>query len=374
MSTEESAVQTMQRVTIEIEREPATQVAYGDDQQRWAAVVGRDRHADGAFYYAVRTTRVYCRPSCAARLPLQRNVEFHATRESAEHAGFRPCKRCRPAELALAEQHAATVAAACRMIEQLETVPSLAVLADAAAMSQGYFHRVFKSLTGLTPHAYAVGHRAQRVRDGISEGATVTEAIHGAGFNSSGTFYAASSSILGMTPGALRRGGSGTVMRFAIGQCSLGAILVAATDKGISAIIMEDDPDALVRHLQDRFPQAELIGGDEEFERTVAQVVGLVESPGVGLDLPLDLQGTTFQQRVWQALREIPAGTTATYTEIAERIGQPQSARAVANACGANPVAVAIPCHRVVHRDGSLSGYRWGVERKRELLAREGVR
>jgi AraC family transcriptional regulator of adaptative response/methylated-DNA-[protein]-cysteine methyltransferase len=240
-------------------------------------------------------------------------------------------------------------------------------------MSRYHFHRVFKTITGVTPKAYAAAHRAQRVRDELSRAATVTDAIYGAGFNSNGRFYATSSEVLGMTPTDFRSGGNGVSIRFAVGTCSLGSILVAATAKGVCAILLGDDPEALVRELQDRFPTAELLGGDTDFEQLVAQVVGFVEAPALGLDLPLDMQGTVFQQRVWQALRAIPSGATASYTDIAERIGAPQAVRAVAQACAANAIAVAIPCHRVVRRDGTLSGYRWGVERKRALLDREAT-
>jgi AraC family transcriptional regulator of adaptative response/methylated-DNA-[protein]-cysteine methyltransferase len=238
-------------------------------------------------------------------------------------------------------------------------------------MSRFHFHRVFKAATGLTPKAYAAARRSERVRDELKRSGTVTEAIYGAGFNSNGRFYAASTQMLGMTPTKFRSGGVGTAIRFAVGECSLGSILVAATDKGVCAISLGDDPDALVRDLQDRFPKAQLIGADADFERLVARVVGLIEAPGLGLDLPLDVRGTAFQQRVWQELRAIPPGETTTYTDIARRIGVPQSVRAVAGACAANAIAVAIPCHRVVRKDGSLSGYRWGVERKQALIDRE---
>jgi AraC family transcriptional regulator of adaptative response/methylated-DNA-[protein]-cysteine methyltransferase len=347
---------------------------FPSDDERWAAVVRRDADADGKFFYSVRTTGVYCRPACAARLPRRENVQFHSTREDAERAGFRPCKRCRPNEPALAEMRAATIAKACRLIESAEEMPDLDTLASAAGMSRFHFHRVFKAVTGVTPKGYAVAHRAQRTRDRLSRAGTVTEAIYGAGFNSNGRFYAKSSELLGMKPTAFRAGGAGSAIRFAVGECSLGSILVAATEKGVCAILLGDEPDALVRELQDRFSQAQLIGGDQDFERLVAKVVGLVEAPARGLDLPLDVRGTAFQQRVWQALREIPAGSTASYTEIAARIGAPHAVRAVGTACASNPIAVAIPCHRVMRSDGGLAGYRWGVERKRALLRREAVK
>jgi AraC family transcriptional regulator of adaptative response/methylated-DNA-[protein]-cysteine methyltransferase len=347
---------------------------YTTEDQRWTAVTQRDAGADDAFVYAVRTTGVYCRPSCGSRLPRRENVAFHADPSDAERAGFRACKRCRPNAESIAAQQAAAVAAACRAIEASEETPRLEALAQAAGLSPYHFHRVFKSVTGLTPRAYAAAQRHRRVRDELPRSASVTDAIYGAGYGSNGRFYETSQQVLGMTPSRFRAGGEGAAVRFAVGQCSLGAILVAATAKGICAILLGDDPEALVRDLQDRFPRAELIGGDAAFEQWVALVVGLVEAPQRGLELPLDVQGTAFQQRVWQALREIPAGYTASYADIAQRIGQPASVRAVAQACGANPLAVAIPCHRVVRRDGGLSGYRWGVERKRALLEREGVR
>lgn len=338
---------------------------------RWTSVVTRDRSADGTFYYSVETTGVYCRPSCAARLANPKNVRFHLTCDDAERAGFRACKRCKPDQLSLEEQNAAKVAAACRMIEGADTIPDLAELATAAGLSPYHFHRVFKAITGLTPRGYATAHRTQRVRDQLKRSDTVTEAIYDAGFNSNSRFYEKADAMLGMTPRDFRAGGANTQIQFAVGECSLGSILVAKSAKGVCAIMLGDDPDALVRDLQDRFPRAELIGGDAAFEALVAKVVGFVEAPGLGLDLPLDVRGTAFQQRVWQALRELPAGATATYTEIAKRIGEPRAVRAVAAACAANPLAVAIPCHRVVKSDGALSGYRWGVERKRALLARE---
>ena len=342
-----------------------------DNDACWSAVERRDRAADGTFVYSVRTTGVYCRPSCAARLPRRDNVAFHQTCTDAERAGFRPCKRCRPNASTLAEVHAGAVARACRLIEEAEEAPSLEALARAAGMSRFYFHRVFKAVTGVTPKAYAAGHRGKRVREELSSGESVTEAIYGAGFNSNGRFYAAAPGLLGMTPTQFRSGGSGNVIRFAVGECSLGAILVAATAKGVCAIEFGNDPEMLVRALQDRFPRAQLLGGDKAFERLVAEVVGFVEAPGRGLDLPLDIRGTAFQQQVWKAIRDIPAGSTASYRDLAKRIGAQKAVRAVAQACGANAIAVAIPCHRVVRTDGSTSGYRWGVERKRALLDRE---
>ncbi len=268
----------------------------------------------------------------------------------------------------VASKHAAAVTSACRMIEESEEIPSLVELAAKANVSPYHFHRIFKKLSGVTPKEYATACRSERIRDGLPKANTVTEAIYQAGFNSNGRFYADSAKLLGMTPKTYRSGGNGEIIRFAIGQCSLGAILVASSEIGICCITLGDDPEFLLADLQHRFRKAEFIGGDETFEKTVAIVVGFVESPQLGLDLPLDVRGTAFQQRVWLALREIPIGTTVSYADIAEKIGNPKSVRAVAGACGANSIAVVIPCHRVVRHDGNLSGYRWGVDRKRRLL------
>ena len=349
----------------------AKRAAETTNDPRWAAVVARDAAADGTFVYSVRTTGVYCRPSCASRRARPENVRFHATGEAAAAAGFRPCRRCRPDQPSLAEQNAALVTAACRTIEAAERAPTLEALAAAAGISPFHFHRIFRSVTGVTPRAYAREHRARRMRSALGAERTVTRAIYEAGYASNGRFYADSRDVLGMTPTDFRAGGAAVEIRFAIGECSLGSILVARSAQGVCAILLGDDPDLLVHQLQARFPRAELVGGDAEFERLVAVVVGFVEQPGLGLDLPLDVRGTAFQQRVWQALRRVPAGRTVSYAEIARYIGAPRSVRAVAHACATNLLAVAIPCHRVVRSDGGLAGYRWGVERKRALLARE---
>ncbi|MGA8706354.1 MAG: bifunctional DNA-binding transcriptional regulator/O6-methylguanine-DNA methyltransferase Ada [Steroidobacteraceae bacterium] len=342
-----------------------------DGDQRWNAVRQRRAPPHDSFFYAVSTTGVYCRPSCGARTPLRQNVRFFESTDAAERAGFRACKRCKPKEAALPARQAELVAQACRAIEQAETMPQLAELARGAGLSRFHFHRLFKRVTGLAPKAYANAVRARRVRAALPASGSVTAAIYEAGFNSNGRFYAQSDAALGMTPSRYRAGGAGTEIRFAIAQCSLGAVLVAATERGVCAITLGDDPEALLQDLQDRFPRARLSGGDASFERTVATVIACVESPAAGLDLPLDLKGTSFQLRVWQALRAIPAGQTATYAEIARRLGMPKACRAVGAAIAANPVAVAVPCHRVIRSDGHLSGYHWGVERKRALLARE---
>lgn len=338
---------------------------------RWAAVRARDAGTDGRFFYSVASTGVYCRPSCGARTPRPENVSFHASRTDAEAAGFRPCKRCRPDLPPLAERQAAMVAALCRQIDDADTLPSLDALAAAAGCSRFHLLRVFRAHTGLTPRAWAAARRAERLRERLADGASVTEAIVDAGYGSTSRVYEKSARPLGMTPRRYRAGGADTDIRFAIAQCALGALLVAASPQGVCAIALGDDADALARELQDRFPQARLSGDDADFARVVAQVVGFVEAPRIGLALPLDLRGTAFQQRVWAALRAIPPGQTLSYTELAQRIGAPAAVRAVASACAANTLAVAVPCHRVVRTDGSLSGYRWGVARKRALLDRE---
>jgi AraC family transcriptional regulator, regulatory protein of adaptative response / methylated-DNA-[protein]-cysteine methyltransferase len=271
----------------------------------------------------------------------------------------------------LEAQNAALIAKACRLIAQSEEPLSLTDLAKAVGLSASYFHRMFKAATGLTPKEYMEAHRAERVRGRLANGQSVTATIYDAGFNSSGRFYEKAADMLGMTPSKYRAGGADEDIRFAVGQSSLGAILVASSDKGVAAILMGDDPQSLLRNLQDRFPRACLIGGDADYEQLVARVVGFIEAPQIGLDLPLDVRGTAFQQRVWQALREIPPGKTMSYAEIARAIGSPKAVRAVAGACTSNNIAVAIPCHRVVRNDGSLSGYAWGVERKQALIARE---
>ncbi|MFN6469130.1 MAG: bifunctional DNA-binding transcriptional regulator/O6-methylguanine-DNA methyltransferase Ada [Nostoc sp. SerVER01] len=356
---------------MNISAKNAQLAAVTENDARWVSVVARDPQADSKFYYSVKTTGVYCRPSCAARLARPENVRFHATCKDAEKAGFRPCKRCKPDRDSLKEQQVAKIAIACRLIEKSQEMPSLEQLSKHVALSTYHFHRVFKAITGLTPKEYAAAHRQNRVRKTLKKSGTVTEAIYNAGYNSNGRFYETSDRVLGMTPSNYRAGGADTDIHFAVGECSLGSILVAKSDRGICAIFLGDEPDALTRHLQDRFSQANFIGGDAEFEELVSKVVGFVEVPALGLDLPLDIRGTAFQQRVWQALQKIPLGSTASYTDIAKSIGLPKSVRAVAQACGANPLAVAIPCHRVVRHDGALSGYRWGVERKRTLLERE---
>ncbi|MBV9505384.1 MAG: bifunctional DNA-binding transcriptional regulator/O6-methylguanine-DNA methyltransferase Ada [Acidobacteriia bacterium] len=353
--------------SLEIEQQAAEIMA----DPRWASIVAKDKNSDGTFFYSVKTTGVFCRPSCGARLARPENVRFYATTEQAERAGLRPCKRCKPTGLSVREANAAKIAKACRRIETAEEPLSLEELARTAGVSPYHFHRTFKAVTGLTPSEYAEAHRSKRIRETLTTDQSITDAIYDAGYSSNSRFYESSDQLLGMTPTNFRKGGKDTVIHFAIGQCSLGSILVAKSDRGVCAVLLGDDPDALARDLQDQLPKAELIGGERGYEELVAKVVGLIENPSTGVDLPLDIQGTVFQKRVWNALRQIPVGSTVSYAAIAEQIGMPKSVRAVAQACASNSIAVAIPCHRVVRRDGALSGYRWGVERKQILLNRE---
>jgi AraC family transcriptional regulator, regulatory protein of adaptative response / methylated-DNA-[protein]-cysteine methyltransferase len=341
------------------------------DDPRWLSIEARDASQDGSFVYSVKTTGVYCRPSCAARRPRPDNVAFHAAPADAERAGFRACKRCKPELGTAVERAAAQVAAMCRLIESSDSAPTLELLSRHVGLSTFYAHRLFKGHTGVTPHAYARARRGERVRRELREGGSVTQAIYGAGYGSSGRFYEQAEERLGMTPSQFKSGGDAAQIRFALAQCSLGAILVAATQRGVCCISLGDEPEPLLRELQQQFRGAELVGGDAAFESLVAQVIGLVERPGARSSLPLDIRGTAFQEQVWQALTRIPPGVTSTYAELASALGKPDAVRAVANACAANRLAVAIPCHRVVRTDGSLSGYRWGVERKRQLLERE---
>src|SRR5690349_19920612 len=299
------------------------------DDPRWARIVARDKAADGHFWYSVSTTGVYCRPSCPSRIANPENVQIHDSLESAKATGFRPCRRCKPDGASIEAGNAELVAQACRIIEESEEELALEELSGAIGRSPSYFHRMFKTVTGLTPKDYAAAHRARKLRQRLAAGNTVTEALYDAGFSSSGRFYEKSTDLLGMTPSRYRAGGAEEEIRFAVGQTSLGAILVASSARGVAAILLGDDPDELVRNLQDRFPNARLIGADGDYEDMVARVVALVEMPGIGLDLPLDVRGTAFQQRVWQALRRIAVGETISYVEVARRIGSPAAVRAV---------------------------------------------
>lgn len=346
------------------------------DDRRWALVRARSPEADGQFFYSVDTTGVFCRPSCGARLPRREHVRFHDSATDALAAGFRPCRRCHPDQPPLAQRRACVVADMCRYIEAADTVPTLRALSDAFDLSPYHLHRIFKAVVGVTPRAYGANCRAQRLRQALAansgdQSPSVTAAIYKAGYQSGSRFYEKSGQVLGMVPHAFRHGGRGAAIHFATGQCCLGTILVAASDRGVCAILMGDGPAALTDELHAMFPRAELLPGDVDFEQLVARVVRFVEAPRLGLDLPLDIRGTAFQQRVWSALQAIPAGSTVSYGELAQQIGAPGSARAVARACASNRLAVAIPCHRVVRQDGEPGGYRWGMARKRALLDSE---
>jgi AraC family transcriptional regulator, regulatory protein of adaptative response / methylated-DNA-[protein]-cysteine methyltransferase len=343
------------------------------DEQRYQAFVARDRSQRDAFVIGVVTTGVYCRAGCPARAPRRENVRFFETAGAARAAGLRACKRCRPDEAA---PRAAVIAAqACRTIEQAETAPALEALARQAGLSPFHFHRLFKAETGITPSAYAAQVKDRRAKAALNEGASVTAAVYDAGYGSSSRFYEAAGARFGMAPKAWRDRGRGEAIRVAVAPCSLGFVLVGATARGICAVELGDEPEALKADFARRFSGAS-VESDAELAALVETVVGLIEQPrrpknGPTGSLPLDVRGTAFQERVWRALRDIPAGETRTYAELAAAIGAPKAVRAVGAACGANPVAVVTPCHRVVGSDGKLTGYRWGVERKKALLDRE---
>jgi len=340
------------------------------DEARYQAIRSRDRRAEGQFFYAVVTTGVYCRPTCAARPALRANVRFHASADEAERAGFRPCLRCRPRQPSPRDDQARLVAAARVQLESSEGPLSLSALAAGAGLSPSHFHRLFKRQVGLTPQQYAAACRLRRFDEEVRDGATVTAALYQAGYSSSSRLYEAGGA-LGMTPSQLRRGGQGLTIEAVIRDCSLGQALIAFTPRGVCAIFLADRADDLQAQLRARFPGASIVAAGPDREPLAAAVVQLIDGAGVAPELPLDLVGTAFQQRVWRALRELPPGTTTSYAELARRIGAPRAVRAVGTACGANPVAVAIPCHRVLRGDGALGGYRWGLERKKALLARE---
>ncbi len=341
------------------------------DDQRYAQILARDASQDGIFWYGVMTTGVYCRPGCASRGPKRQNVRFYASTAEAQSDGLRACKRCRPDAIASRAHHIAAITRACRLLEASEMLPNLEELAAEACLSPFHFHRLFKEITGVTPKHYAQSQRRARVQAALQSEGSVTEAVYAAGFGSSGRFYEAAEGMLGMSPTRYRQGGTGLSIHYAVASCWLGQVLIAATETGLCCILLGDSAETLIEDLRARFPKATLAAASADFAETVSSVVRFIETPALGLALPLDIQGTAFQQRVWQALRAIPAGKTASYAEIADAIGQPTAARAVAGACAANPLAIAVPCHRVVREGGAISGYRWGVERKKALLARE---
>jgi AraC family transcriptional regulator, regulatory protein of adaptative response / methylated-DNA-[protein]-cysteine methyltransferase len=349
--------------------EKQAQALSADD--RWTALVKRSPQPDNQFLYAVTTTGIYCRPTCSSRLPNRENVRFFNHAEEAQQAGFRACKRCRPDLVENPDAIRTAVLQACAIMDNAETRPTLSELSKAVNVSPFHFQRQFKQIIGVTPKQYFMQKRLQRVQSNLKAGDTVTEAIYDAGFSSSTPFYQQSKRSLGMSPSSFKNGGIGSSIFYAIRETHLGWLLVAATETGVCAIEFGSSHSDLDASLRSRFPQAEIIAGHPVYENWVQSVLSYLDHPQSGLDLPLDIRGTAFQRRVWQALREIPIGETISYTELARRVGHPKAVRAAAGACASNKIAIAVPCHRVVRSDGSLSGYRWGIERKRELLERE---
>lgn len=341
-----------------------------NDAHRWQAVLDRNPDADGHFIFAVVTTGIYCRPSCRARHALRENVRFYPDADSARAAGFRPCKRCQPDHPTAGLHRLDKIAKACRLLEQDAPV-TLEVLAQQVAMSPYHFHRLFRATTGMTPKAWQQAFRAERLRQTLAEGTRVTDAVLAAGFPDSSSYYRHADRALGMTAQQYRSGGRETTVRYALERCTLGRCLVAESERGICAILLADSDDQLLAELARCFPYARRGEGDEAFARRVHQVIAVLDNPRNTLALPLDLRGTAFQRQVWQALCQIPVGETVSYQRVAEIIGKPQAVRAVASACAANTLAVVIPCHRVLRVNGALSGYRWGLARKAQLLARE---
>jgi AraC family transcriptional regulator, regulatory protein of adaptative response / methylated-DNA-[protein]-cysteine methyltransferase len=342
-----------------------------NDEQCWTALTSRDASAAGAFFYAVRTTGIYCRPGCGSRPPRRDNVAFYATQAAAEAAGFRACKRCRPTEGSMAERHVAAIGRACALIRGEDALPSLAEMANAAGISRFHFHRVFKQITGTTPREWGKAHRLDRFAARLDSGENVAEAVYGAGFGASSRAYEAAPNGLGMTPGARRHGGRGETIRFTTVETGLGWALVASTERGICMTALGDERAALEAELRRRFPAALIWPADAALTAWAERIVQFITRPDAQPDLPLDIRGTAFQALVWRALQKIPPGRTRTYSEIAAALGRPSAVRAVAQACASNKLALLVPCHRVVRSDGELAGYRWGVERKRALIARE---
>lgn len=335
-----------------------------DPEAAWAAFAARDRAADGGFVVAVRTTGIYCKPSCPARHPRRENVSFFADPAAARAAGYRACLRCRPDEEG---RDRVAVARAIALMNAAETAPGLDQLAAAVGYAPHHFHRLFKRATGVTPAAYARARKAERAAAALTDGATITQAIYDAGYSAPSRFYAHGAPRLGMAPSAWARGGAGVTIRWTTAPTSLGPVLVAATDRGICQVAFDADGDT----LRARFPAAEIVPGGESLAELAAEVVALVEHPARDHSLPLDVRGTTFQEAIWQALRTIPPGETRTYAELAALAGRPGAVRAAGSACGANHVPVLIPCHRVTKADGAIGGYAFGPERKRLLLDRE---
>ena len=340
------------------------------DNSQWQSIVSRDKAADGTFFYAVRSTGVYCRPSCPARRPRLENVQFFADHDSAETAGYRACKRCNPRGDEQVGRAQFIARAICDYVESADHWPSLEELAQHAHLSPYHLQRTFKQVMGVTPKMYAEGVRQRRLREQLRTGKTVTSAIFDAGYESSSSVYQRAGSQLGMTPAEYKRGRGKLTVRFAVGRCQLGSLAVAATEKGICRVLLDDSDQAAIASLRAEYPAAEH-ADDEVLTAALNSIARFLAGDYVELDLPLDIKATAFQCRVWDALRAIPYGQTRSYKQIAEQLGQPAAARAVARACATNPVALVIPCHRVLREGGDLAGYRWGIKRKEALLAME---
>jgi AraC family transcriptional regulator of adaptative response/methylated-DNA-[protein]-cysteine methyltransferase len=336
---------------------------------QWQSVLARDSRFDGAFVYAVRSTGVYCRPSCPSRRPQRNRVEFFADPTTAERAGFRACQRCRP-ETNEADPATAKVIAACKRIESAEEPPSLSDLANSVSLSPAHLLRSFQKLLGVTPREYADSLRLKTFKHELKESANVTHALYAAGYSSSSRVYEKASPQLGMTPLTYRNEGEGLTIRYTMGESDLGQVLLAATDKGVCAIKLGDSAD-LITDLHSEFPNAEITRDDRDLRAWLSHVLSHLSGREPDLRLPLHIRSTAFQRQVWQALQQIPYGSTASYSDVAKSIRKPRAVRAVARACATNPVCLAVPCHRVIQKNGNNGGYRWGVERKDALLARE---
>jgi AraC family transcriptional regulator, regulatory protein of adaptative response / methylated-DNA-[protein]-cysteine methyltransferase len=343
-----------------------------EENNAWQAVLGRDRRYDGLFVYAVRSTGIYCRPSCPSRRPKPELVEFFEQPKAAESAGYRSCRRCRPTENGAHAALPQAITKVCRFLDEAsEEVPKLEQMAELVNMSPFHLQRTFKQALGVSPREYAELRRFLRFRARLQKGDDVTTAMYEAGFNSPSRLYERSASVLGMTPSAYKAGGAGTKIAFSLADTSLGRVLVAQTEKGVCAVRIGDSDKALEAELRTEFVNAEIARSDAKLSRVVQQVVNAAEGHGISADIPLDIRHTAFQGKVWQALRKIAPGETRSYSDIAKAVGDPKAVRAVARACATNPVALVIPCHRVVRSDGDLSGYRWGVQRKKKLLESE---
>ncbi len=348
-----------------------TSALFNTDDDRWNAVRENRSDADGLFYYAVITTGIYCRPSCRSKLPNRDNVEYFATCDDALAAGYRACKRCKPTTISKAREIEQIIIHACRIIEESETSIKLDDLATQVNLSPYHFHRLFKRTVGITPKQYASRHQSRRFQTNLMTSPSVTDAIFSSGYGSSGSAYDKTRDQLAMRPKAYRKGAAGVSITYGIAQCFLGWVIIAATDRGICAIEFGDDPEALPGQVQSRFPNAQLNKADVGFKTLIQEVVDFIESPKDSFRVPVDIQGTAFQQQVWEVLRQIRPGQTMSYTDVAERLGKPNAVRAVASACAANKLAVVVPCHRVISKAGKAGGYRWGAERKEKLLESE---